>query len=526
MKNIKIAIIGAGVAGHFTAAAIARNCKHAEITIYHDPNTPPIGVGESMAWGAPDFMRETLGLKNEFEWMRLSQSTYKFGSIQQGFTNQNDYPFYVSYPFVGSSKLLLKSPLEGYTGLIVNNDDNSLYDVWLHLYKKELRTKLDSRGDMSESHWFAFNNTCPVNENGEFLTLGSLGHSYHVDSNIIGSVINDLVGKPHGVKEVISSVKKININEKGIKSITLNNNSEIVADLFIDCTGFKRLLMKELDAKFIPCDESFNNSAIVGIKYYESEKDYTNITSLKAMPNGWAFKIPTHNRTGNGYIFNNRLTNSEEHLIHEFEQITGNKDTIKRRIKWEPGYYEKCMVKNCISIGLSYGFTEAFDANSLSATLVYIKRLIKHLNEDISGTQEWRNDFNYYTNAIADDIIFRIQCAMHLAPRNDTNYWNEMKIAGKKFKTLEKLLDNIYSDDRKKYLGYQNKLYSQHIFINTVLYYDIPFSIPSWNIHKQTEELALNWFKFFNNRNKIIAETSMNIGKFYKNTIYKDIKFN
>lgn len=458
---MKVAVIGAGAAGYFTAAAIARNCN-ADVTVYYDPSIPSIGVGESIAWNTPDFLRNILGITDEFEFMRKANATFKFSAKIQGWTAQDDEGFFIGYPFAGSSKVLEKSPLASYVDLISHSDEHSLYDVWMHLYKKGLRSKEQNRGDMNEYHWFAYNNVMPVNKTGDYCTLGYLGQSYHVDAGVIGSVVQEMSGKLNGVKEVAQAVKRVNVGVNGIESIVLDDDSVIEADLYIDCTGFERRLMRELDNKFVPCDEYFNNSALVGPCFYTSEADMVSYTTMQALPNGWNFNVPTNTRSGNGYIFNSRFGKSTDELVTEYESITGRKDVIKRHITWTPGYYEQCMYKNCVALGISYGFSEAFDANGFSSTITYIKRLVQHLGTDDQATFDWRNDFNYYTNSLVEDIKFRIQCAMHLAPRNDSSYWQEMKVAARKFNTLEKLQDTIHSDERKKYLGYQNKMYSQH----------------------------------------------------------------
>ena len=525
MAKIKVAIIGAGAAGWFAAAAVARNCKNTSVTVYHDPRVPSIGVGESIAWGAPDFIRNVLGIDDESEFIRRSNATFKFAAKIQGWVDQNDDGFYIGYPYAGSSKLLERSPLGGYLDLISHNDERSLYDIWMHLHSKGLRTAEQSRGDMNEYHWFAKLNTIPIDSDGTFNTLGYLGHSYHVDAGVVGTVVHDMSGKHHGVKEVALAVKQVNVDVNGIESVILENDEVIEADLYIDCTGFERRLMRELDNEFVHCDEYFNNSAIVGPSNYTSEADMCSYTTMQALPNGWNFNVPINYRTGNGYIFNSRFGKSTDELVAEYESITGRKDVIKRHITWNPGYYKQCMYKNCIALGISYGFSEAFDANGFSSTLNYIKRLVTHLGKDDQGTFDWRNDFNYYTDSLVEDIKFRIQCAMHLAPRNDSSYWQEMKVAAKKFNTLEKLQDTIHSDERKKYLGYQNKMYSQHPFITTALYYGLDLKVPDWNIDERTEQLALNWFDFFNNKNKIIAKTSKPIGQFYIEHINNSLKF-
>lgn len=521
---MKVAVIGAGAAGHFAAAAIARNCN-AEVSIYHDPDIPGIGVGESVAWGSVGFVRDILGITDELEFMKQTQSTFKLAAVMQGFTHQNDKPYFVSYPYSGSSKILEKSALMDYRHFISHNDQYSLYDIWMYLYENGYRSKEDNRGDMNELHYYAELNKSPINEKGEYVSYGALGHSYHCDASKMGPVVYNMVGGPHGVKLIGDPVEHVDVKENKIDSLKLKSGKKVVADLYIDCTGFERLLISKLDVKFEPTDEYFNNSALVGMDFYTSHKDYTNVSVMKAMPHGWAFNVPTHNRSGNGYIFNSRFGLSVDQIVDEFESITGRKDVIKRHITWEPGYYERAMTGNCIALGMSYGFSEAFDANGFSSVMTYITRLVKHINSDEANTFDWKDDFNYYVTSIAEDIVFRIQCAMHLAPRDDTEFWKEMKVASQKFNTLEKLQDTIHSDERKKYLGFQNKMYSQHTFINTALYYDIPLNLPEMNIDKKTIDLAVNWFNFFNNKNRIMAQNSLPIGDFYKNTIYKNLKF-
>ena len=86
-KPLKVVIVGAGAAGYFAAAAIKRNCPGTDVTIVHDPNTPYIGVGESIAFNCRDVMRKLFGIDDEssYDWMKKSNSSYKYGVAFFGF---------------------------------------------------------------------------------------------------------------------------------------------------------------------------------------------------------------------------------------------------------------------------------------------------------------------------------------------------------------------------------------------------------------------------------------------------------
>lgn len=523
-KPLKIVVVGGGSAGYFAAAAIARNCKHVSVTVVHDPGKPSIGVGESLAWGVPDFMLNTLGLTDEFEWMREVHATYKHSVRVQGFDNADADPTWIAYPFAGSYKILERSMLGGYTGSITHGDNYSLYDVWMHLYKKGIKKYGENWPDLNEYYWYARYNTSPVDEHGNYFTLKTLGYSYHVDASLVGPAIHKLAGIPNGVKEIKSGVAQVNIKDGKIKNLLLQDGQVLDADLFIDSTGFAKVLIKQLpDAKFNHADEYANDSCLVGPDPFDSYNDFVNYTQMIAMPNGWRFRIPSNDRYGNGYVFHSKIVSSEDQIVSEFEKQSGRKNVIGRRIKWEPGYYDECFVGNCLTIGVSYGFIDAFDANNLSAATLYIKRLIKLINADAESTFNWKNDFNYYAKSIAEDIKFRLQCAFHLAPRNDTPYWNYMKEAAKKYHTLERLQDTLFDDKRRKYLGFQNAMFSQHTFLNTAMYYNLPIEIPDMGFDDKTEQLALNWFGGFNRHNQLLAKNSIAIPEFYRRTLYPDL---
>lgn len=526
MKKFKITVVGAGAAGYFTAAALKKNFPEIEVQIVYDPKLKHLGVGESLGWNGRAFMRDILGLKDEHAWMKDSGSTYKFAVRHSGFDGTNN-PYFFSWPFNGAISTLEKSILESKYGDISYPDKNSLYDIWAWLHLKGKKDKHSLKGDLEEYHYYAKYSTVPFTDSTHY-TSEHIGYSYHINADRIRHTVHEFVGKPAGVVEIPVPIKDVVTNPDGesISHLVLQNDECIYSDLFIDCTGFSRLLVKKLPFVFEPCDEYFNNASIVGSNFYKDYTEHDSWTQLIAMPYGWRFQISLNNRCGNGYQYNRNIFSDEDQLIDQFEKDSGKKDAISKRITWEPGYMRDAFVGNCIVLGIGQGFADVFDANNFSGTLKFIHRLVDHFKADPDKTLDWKSSFNYFVHNVSEDIKFRIQCGLHLAPRNDTEYWKLMKEAAVKFKTLDRLKENIFAESRKVYQGFENLFWVQQTFLNTALYYNIPFDdVVDFSFTKQQEDLALNFFEFFNNKNNILAKNAEPLGDYYKRTVFKDMLF-
>jgi hypothetical protein len=520
--------VGAGAAGYFAAAAIKRNCPHIDVTIIHDPDTPYLAVGESLGWNARDFMQDMLGFTNDKQWMPESHSTYKFAIKHIGFTGNPDDAIYGNYFWNPKASILNASicnahraPFDdGHNAQIHNTvlSKYSILDVWLHLYKKGLRNKSTFGGDLAELHWYCKFDTMPWHKKIPQHHTQKFTHSYHINSDYIKDVVHKLVGVPVGVKTIPIKVKQVKTENNSITGLLLDNDQEIVADLYIDCTGFQRLLIKELNFKFEPCDEYFNNASLVGNpKYADEAFPHHAYTEHHALKYGWAFTIPMDTRRGNGYQFNRNIFANEDAILADFEnKFPDRKNIVSRKITWDPGFHDKIMSNNCIALGISHGFADVFDANNFSTHLGYIYWLVTHLKQDVSAKLDWHNDFNKYAHGIAEDVKLRIQTVTHLAPKNDSVYWQEMKIAAKKFDTLDRLREQVFSEKRRSY-SYLNTncWWLQTAWAHHALYYGIDLNTPDLDITPREEQLAQNFFDYFNNHNRINAQHAIPIKDFY-----------
>jgi hypothetical protein len=331
-----------------------------------------------------------------------------------------------------------------------------------------------------------------------------------------------MVGRPAGVKEVPVAIKATHIREGRIQSLELVDGQLIEGDLFVDCSGFAKVLVDQLPFEFEPAGDHYNDTSYVGPYQYVSPSEVSNVTTMAAMDWGWRFSVPMVNRSGEGYQFSSKFVNDPDRLVDEYVEKTGKPGNILRKISWTPGMYKNAFVGNTIALGLSAGFVDVFDANNFSSVMMFIKRMVEHLQKDPQLTLDWQRDYNWYVNEINKDIMFRIDIAFQLAPKNKTEYWQALKAVAVEKHTQEKYYEAMWSSRKRNNLGFQNNAYTQHIFLNTDLYYKMPLNIPEFDIDTTTMELAKSYFEYVNTKNRIQSSMVEPIEKYYER-LHKDM---
>lgn len=518
MKNI--IVIGAGAAGYFVAGALKRNIPNVNVTIIYDPAVPIIGVGEALAWGAPAFMSKCLGLKNEESWIKESESTYKFGLRVCGFDG-TDVPYLLGGGKPPPHINILDQQLS-----VLGYD---LFDLWMHLKATNKLSELHIpfpkspfQVYSSETFWFNYFNTMPLRYSDDRLLPDESLYSYHINAKNIGKVVNERVCKPAGVIEIPVKVRDVVLNNTGsIDYVLLDDETKQYADLFIDCTGFSRIVANKMPSfKFNDMDEYSNDTAIVGPYAYQDPSEIVNYTSANAMDHGWHFSVPSAHRSGEGYIFNSRVTNDIDLLVDEFYKKTNKRSVDFKKISWTPGYYDKSMSKNCVLLGLSSGFVDPFDSNGFNTVLEQIWFLVNHLKLDPNFELDWRSKYNLRCSDRIADIQLRIQGFMELAPKNDTGYWQRLKIAAKEHDVQNKVI-NLFSDPyrnpkSKVFFNNLGQAFSREGICHNILYYDLPANFKSINIDQDLETAGIAFFNFNSAINRDRAKTSISCAEYYK----------
>ena len=414
-----IKIVGGGSAGWMTAATLIRKCKPGtKITLIESPNISTVGVGESTIGGISNWL-ESIGLNEPERFVKHTDGTIKLSIRFENFYKKDDGGFH--YPFG--------------TPVIFGNRDG--VNDWY--YKKALLPETPVT-DFANTNYAQM---AMVNEN----TLGENfpnfnyknDKAYHFDATKFGLFLKDEVCLPEGVKHVLGNVQDVNKDEDGnVESIVLDTGEKYEADLWIDCTGFKSLLLGgALEEKFISFSDVLpNNKAWATRLPYKNKKEEMNLyTDCIAHDNGWVWKIPLWTRWGTGYVYSDKYV-SDEDALKEFKQFIKDRDYSGidveeleyKNIQMRVGRHERMWVKNVVGIGLSAGFIEPLESNGLYSVHEFLKQLILKICGDRDSYNALdREEYNFECSKMFDGFASFVSMHYALSTRDDTEYWRDVQ---------------------------------------------------------------------------------------------------
>jgi len=528
----KIIVVGAGTSGWLTASAIKKQNPDIDVTIVHDSKIPTVGVGETLTFRMPYFMKQVLGL-NDDDWMPKCQATYKSGVKWLDWKNQGDIHRSSSideFPAheILSNTYINNSTIPGITGKNLpglENPDLLVTDLWYSMFRAGMlgNNVDDIQAALSDEYYFSLHNKSIRNLDGSWLTHQQNGFSYHYNAEVVSNVVGDLVGRPCGVKEIDSHITDVVFDQQNIKHLVLASGEHIHADMFIDCSGFKRLLMSKMENKWIASDEYFNNSALVKQVQYDNtdhpQHQISNSTTFAALSSGWRFSIPLQNRSGNGYIFNKDITPDIDQLASEFNTALDNTNEC-RLIQWSPGRWKDVVSHNCMSVGLSLGFSDPFDANNLTLTINIIEQLSTMLKDPrTNNLYIIRKELNKVSSGYWEDVSMRVRSALRLSPKTDTKYYQILSQAAKDQHLLEEFVEYVETARQKtismnKLSQFKPNLWQPWSYTTLAMRYGI--DLPCQQFDPELAEVAKQYFKLRMAKNKLLAERAPHIRDFYR----------
>lgn len=261
--------------------------------------------------------------------------------------------------------------------------------------------------------------------------------AYHFDATLFGLYLRDQYCKPKGVTHILAEVKNVQVSNRGIDSITLDNDSIVSSDLFIDCTGFKSYLLEEtLGVAFKSFgDTLLNDSAIAThLPYIDKEREMESVTNCTAIENGWVWNIPVWDRIGTGYVYSSKFATQAQAEEQFRQHLKSNRmicpddaradAAVFKHIKIRHGVHERSWEKNVVAIGLSNGFIEPLESTGLLITHNSIMKLIDTLHLKDGNVNQF--DIDVYNSTFLNEILsFKDFVSMHyaLSSRTDTEYW-------------------------------------------------------------------------------------------------------
>jgi|TARA_B100001250_G_scaffold72619_1_gene59157 tryptophan halogenase len=404
MKIEKICIVGGGSAGWITASTLIKSHPWLDITVIDSPDIPTIGVGESTTQLFRDWCKE---MNISDVWMDECEATYKYSVKFENFSEYGDF----HYPF--------------YDGAPPSNSSCDILEWFFHLQAT------GGKPDMSFAEWMVpywkiiEDNKVVVDQFQSFDYTKNSG--YHLDAVKFTKWLKREFCGPRGVKHHHDTIQDCEKDESGNITTLIGNKHEYDADLFIDCTGFKSLLLGEyMGVEWEEFPWLINNRAWAArVKYIDKKTEMLNHTKCTALDNGWVWHVPLTTRMGIGYNFSNKFCSDEE-ALKEFKEYLGDHEIIgePRLIEWRNGVSKEIWHKNVVGIGLAGGFIEPLESNGLLSVHNFAIFLADSLSVHNGKVNTLiRDQFNHRSRK--QFISFAHFVANHymMTTRDDTPYW-------------------------------------------------------------------------------------------------------
>jgi len=441
----RIIIVGGGTAGWMAAAVLSRlkSGRPLEITLVESEAIGTIGVGEATI---PPFVEFNQMLEiDEREMLAEVRGTFKLG-IQ--FVNWGRQGESYIHPFGAY----------GYTmGGI------AFHQVW-HRFRQEgdrrplqafnLETMAAYFGKFARTQDYQRDDLPPIN------------YAYHLDAGRYAQFLRKYAEK-RGVARQEGHVTDVALHpETGfVTSIRLASGEEIAGDLFIDCSGFRGLLIEQALATgyedwthWLPCDRA------LAVPCTRSE-NFTPYTKSTAHGAGWQWRIPLQHRTGNGHVYSSKFMDEAEAERILIANLDGEQLAEPNRIRFTAGKRRKVWNRNCVAVGLASGFLEPLESTSLyliQSALIRLIRLFPDGRLDQANIDEFNRQTDFEYERIRDFIILHYKAT----ERDDSEFWRycrDMDVPA----TLERKIDLFRANGR--IFREDEELFSEESWIQVML---------------------------------------------------------
>jgi hypothetical protein len=477
---MKIVIVGGGTAGWLAALMIKKIQGNShDVTVIESSKIGIIGAGEGSTGYLTDIIQGNswdYGC-NEWDFLKETKSTIKLGIKHKDWKKLNHY--YIapidSAPInsVGSDYLLLHSLINDYP---------------FHLSSQN--------GFYIENNMSSFFKTPDSIDNMR-------SHAYHFDAHLVGKyfkkICKDLV------KHIDDEVVDIMVSSNGnVEGVLLKNNKKIFADFFIDASGFNKIFSKKLKIGWHSYKNNLPvNTAMPFILEYENNETIQPVTTAWAQSSGWMWQIPTQDRYGCGYVFDDNFISHEE-AKNEIEIKIKKEINPIKFIKFETGRLENLWKNNCLFIGLSAAFAEPLEATSIHSTIIQLHSFIFNYLRDTKEQTCNSSSIKIYNKKMFkmyDDYKDFLNIH-YVSQRKDSEFW-------KWISTKEIFTENtkIFLEIQKSKILQNNDFDQYYGYVGSGLYNWVLAGLGKISKKKAKEEI-----NFYNQ--KELAKTIWSINQF------------
>jgi tryptophan halogenase len=395
----KVVIAGGGTAGWMAAALLGKTLgRTLDIRLVESDEIGTVGVGEATIPTLLTFHR--LLELNEQEFMAAVQGTFKLGILFASWRNLGE-------DYIHSF---------GETGR----------DHWTagfqHFWLKSRRLGWEyDYGD------FCLELKAARENRFAHLPKGGMNYAYHLDAGLYARFLRKY-SEGCGVRRIEGRIDDVATNpETGyIESLRLASGEVVEGDLFIDCTGFRGLLIDQVLgvgyedwSHWLPCDRA----VAVQTEKTGPAVPYTRSTARAA---GWQWRIPLQHRVGNGIVYSSRYWSDDEARETLLANVEGATLTEPRVIRFRPGQRPRTWAKNCIALGLASGFIEPLESTSIHLIQRGLIRLLQ-LFPAAGIRQPDIDEYNRQTRFELENIRDFIVLHYHVTNRTDTRFWRHCR---------------------------------------------------------------------------------------------------
>lgn len=416
-----ILIVGGGTAGWMTALYLSQKLKRkTHISLVESEDIGIIGVGEGSTPYLKSFFDE-LGIE-ESVWMAETDATFKAGIrfdnwCKEPACNSYFHPFFNEFDQQPAEMFFYNSGLKR-RGYQANTNPD-------HYFTAAFITDQFRSPKIPEN------------------THKHIDYAYHFDSVKLARFLREKA-KSNGVNHIVANVNDVAVDEDGnIPHVNTECGKQLEADFFVDCTGFRGLLLQNaMERPFHSYQDWLFNDAAVAIQTpTSSPHKYKAQTRSKALSSGWMWQIPLTSRWGNGYVYSSRYLSKEaaEQELKEELGISQDEDVKVKHLKMKMGRVKEHWHKNCVAIGLSQGFIEPLEATALMLVQFAIQNLTETFNRGTPNSDDVTS-YNDEINRLFEGVKDYITLHYLLNSRSDSAYWIDVREKTRVSDRIEHLL--------------------------------------------------------------------------------------
>lgn len=401
----KIVILGGGTSGWMAAAMLSMHLKPelCQIELIESDDIGTIGVGESTI---PPMLRliQSLGI-DEQEFIRETQACFKLGIKFVDWREKNHSYF---HPY-------------GVIGKRIGTQD--FYQCWL---KAKLAGDTSDLQDFSPCAVMAANERFFLPSQAANTPIGGAGYAVHLDAKLVAAYLRRFA-EARGVQRSEGTAMNVLRKDNGfIDTLVLADGRHIRGDFFIDCSGFKALLIEQsLQSGFedwspyLPCDRAI----VVKTEAAGSRVPYTTATARKA---GWSWRIPLRNSTGHGYVYSSKFCSDADAKTTLFRHLDAPRINDPRVIQFATGRRKSIWKANCLALGLSAGFVEPLESTAIHLIARGMDLFLRYF-PDADCDPTLISEYNRRMAADYEEVRDFIVLHYCTTQRNDSEFWRWCK---------------------------------------------------------------------------------------------------